>query len=379
MDLKKTIIELKDENEQLSHAWAWANGTRQYWPLATFALGFTWDTLTLARIDDPMAYVQLLIYLAALIVFTTLVRISEKGRITSPLLEKYQHAFPLVVQFVFGGLFSAMTLYYFQSAAFSQNLIFVLLLVSLTLGVEFLEGSLSNPYLQFALQYLVTASLMAFMLPMLFNILAPWTFAAAILIALVLLYAQLGVYHQFDLMPKRKQLGHIAGILPVLALVFYSLHSLNLIPPVPLALKDAGTYHKLEVKKGVYYLSYEAAPWYIFWQKINQPFHKIPGAKDNQIIVFTPIFAPRMLKAKIYHHWLHWSKSKREWVQLDKIGFEISGGREVGHRSYTKKKRFAVGEWRVEVKTEEGRLLGVIPFFVKEVTVKNFDFSVHKY
>ena len=379
MDLKQTIVELKDENEQLESAWAWAQNKRQYWPLFSFALGFTWDSLTLARIDDPMAYVQLLIYMAALIIFTTLVRIADKGLLQDSLLGKYQHTYPLVVQFVFGGLFSAMTIYYFQSAALSQNLIFVLLLVSLTLSVEFLEGSLSNPYLQFTLQYLVTASLLAFMLPMLFDILAPWTFAAAIILALVFIYAQLGIYHQYYLMPRPKQVGRVAVMLPFLAFGFYLLYSLNLIPPVPLALKDPGVYHKLEIKKGVYNLTYEKAPWYLFWQEINQPFHKIRGSKSNQIIVFTPIFAPRLLKAKIYHHWMHWNKLERKWIERDKIGFEISGGREVGHRSYSKKRKFPSGEWRVEVKTEDGRILGIIPIYVKTAPVQNLTFAVHKY
>jgi len=40
----------------------------------------------------------------------------------------------------------------------------------------------------------------------------------------------------------------------------------------------------------------------------------------------------------------------------------VVGGRDNGYRGYTFKRHVQPGRWRVEVRTETGRLLGRIPF-----------------
>jgi hypothetical protein len=44
----------------------------------------------------------------------------------------------------------------------------------------------------------------------------------------------------------------------------------------------------------------------------------------------------------------------------------MTGGRETGYRLYTMKQRVQPGEWRVDVETEDGRLLGRMTFIAED-------------
>ena len=45
---------------------------------------------------------------------------------------------------------------------------------------------------------------------------------------------------------------------------------------------------------------------------------------------------------------------------------KISGGREGGYRTYTFKQRLDPGDWRVDVETEDGRVVGQVSVAVAE-------------
>ena len=74
-----------------------------------------------------------------------------------------------------------------------------------------------------------------------------------------------------------------------------------------------------------------------------------------------------MLQTTIYHHWKWRPFSEHaSFVTTDRIPITISGGREKGYRMYTMKHRVQTGEWRVNVETEDGRILGRMTFFAKD-------------
>jgi hypothetical protein len=83
----------------------------------------------------------------------------------------------------------------------------------------------------------------------------------------------------------------------------------------------------------------------------------------NGLYAFTAINAPRGLKERIYHEWMHNGK------RVDRIPLDISGGREAGYRAWTHKRNFpkqAEGKWRVRVMTEAGQMIGMLRFEVVE-------------
>ena len=67
----------------------------------------------------------------------------------------------------------------------------------------------------------------------------------------------------------------------------------------------------------------------------------------------------------MFHHWQQYAANREEWLTTDRIGFEITGGRDGGYRGFTYKRNATPGKWRVDVETEEGLLLGRIGFAIK--------------
>jgi len=81
------------------------------------------------------------------------------------------------------------------------------------------------------------------------------------------------------------------------------------------------------------------------------------------LYAFTAINAPRGLKERIYHEWVHNGR------RVDRIPLTIDGGREAGYRAWSHKLRFpadAAGRWRVQVMTEAGQMIGMLRFEVTE-------------
>lgn len=79
------------------------------------------------------------------------------------------------------------------------------------------------------------------------------------------------------------------------------------------------------------------------------------------LYAFTAINAPRGLKERIYHEWVHNGK------KVDRIPLDINGGRDAGYRAWTHKRNFpeqAAGRWRVRVVTEAGQMIGMLRFEV---------------
>lgn len=82
---------------------------------------------------------------------------------------------------------------------------------------------------------------------------------------------------------------------------------------------------------------------------------------EQGLYAFTAIRAPRGLRERVYHRWLH------EGVEVDRIALEIVGGRAEGYRAWSYKRGFPVdprGDWKVQVVTEGGQLIGQFGFRV---------------
>ncbi|MFQ5930899.1 MAG: DUF2914 domain-containing protein, partial [Nitrospiraceae bacterium] len=155
--------------------------------------------------------------------------------------------------------------------------------------------------------------------------------------------------------------------LPAVAVVvvLVGFYFLNWIPPVPLSLKFGGVYHKVEKIEGRYHLTFEQ-DWYQFWKRSDNP---VPAG--SPAYCFTAVFAPVRLNTTIYHHWQYRpfaTRAARAYSTTDRLGIAISGGRAAGYRSYTVKQRLAPGDWRVDVETEKGRVIGRVAFQVQEQT-----------
>ncbi|MFQ5640290.1 MAG: DUF2914 domain-containing protein [bacterium] len=342
------------------------NRFKKYNPIAFFFGGFTWDSLTLKRIDQILDNFILLVYLLALGGLIILVALVDNGRIRKPLMLKYREWYPLGLQFFLGGLFSAYVVFYFKSASFTKTALFLGLLVLLLIANEFLEKRLKNIFLLISLYFMASFSYFIFFVPVALKKMNVWTFILSGGLSLILLSAILILFYKKNIFPNVKHLYTSAGLVLSLYLLLNIFYWQNWIPPVPLSLKQGGIYHHVSRKSesDLYTLKYEKPKWYRFYRKYDNPFRYVQG---DTVTCFTAVFAPTKLTKKIYHHWQQFFPNRDEWLTTDRLGYEITGYRDGGYRGYTRKLHVSPGKWRVDVETEEGVLLGRIKFEIEGV------------
>ena len=331
---------------------------KRFQPLVAFLAGFTWDSFTLTRIDLFLDNVILFSYLLLAGILIFFINMIEHQVIKSALILKYRDWYPNLIQFMFGGLFSGYVVYYFQSASFGKNWLFLTLLFFLFISNEFIKDRLNNLKLQFVFYYIALFSFFIFYLPVLLKTINAFVFILSGLVSSAIIVGIL--YLLYKKIPQLKDpLKNLVIILGVIFLIINLFYFTNIIPPVPLSLKDAGIYHDIERQNNKYILRFEKAAWYNPFKNSEDTFQYAPG---DTVFCFASVFAPTDLDTKIYHNWQFYNEFAGEWQRSDRMNYKISGGRDGGYRGYTFKRNVAAGLWRVDVETEREQLLGRISF-----------------
>lgn len=335
-------------------------------PLALIA-GVVADNLVLLRRVDLWTSNLLLftyLFVAAGCIF--LFNLIESGRLRHPWVLKVFPLLPVVAQFAFGGLFSGYVSLYSRSAQFAWSWIFVTLLIVVLIGNERLYRHYRNFTVQIGAYFFVLFSFLIFFLPVIFREIGPWMFVVSGLLSLgtitLLLYALSLVVPEI----VRRDKTRVARVIAVMYVLFNIAYFTNVIPPLPLSIKDAGVYHTVERAGDEYKLTYEPLPWYKFYLRYNTTYHRAPG---EPVYVWTAIFAPTGLKTTIYHEWQWYNEESGKWVDAGTFSYPILGGRDGGFRGYTMKRVVSVGEWRVNVVTGYGQIIGRVKFTVADAPV----------
>lgn len=348
---------------------------RTFFPAIAFFGGFAWDALTLGKAVHFMDLWLLLGYLsaAAAILWWLGYRVSRQPpqASDSPLAEPTQPTrfakLPyLLLQFLFGGLFSALFIFYIKSA--DHALAFVLALVpgALLVANEFIHDKYRKFTLTWALFGLCAILLLNFLLPfMIGSIHFVWfylsTLAGAGLVVLV----------------RRLTPGQPGKIGPVwlIAALLAVAYPLDIIPPVPLVKREMGMGLALQKTADEYLLTYEKRPLWKLWDVFDDEIKLIAG---QRLYCVSMIFAPRGLSARLYHNW-QYHDAHKGWVSTERIGFNLQGGRNNGFRGSTYKQNLWPGKWRVSVETENGRTVAVHGFTVVAGAVDTARLSVRRF
>jgi hypothetical protein len=343
--------------------------TKPLLPAAAFLTGVAYDTLTLTRIDRLQDNLILLLYLALLgflIILTGRLEAASASseqpllgasRLVGGLLSARSY-YPMAKQFLFGGLFSAYAIFYSKSASLTTTAVFFAVLIGLLVANEFLHDRLSSLRLLVALYAVVTFSFFTFFLPVMTGWMNTIVFLiGAVLSTLVILRLVELVYRGRDGVGRSERVKVAAPALAVIG-VLVGFYFLNWIPPVPLSMKFGGIYHEVKKAGDRFELSFEKK-WYQVWKRSDTTF-----PANEPIYCFTAVFAPVDLNTTIYHHWFYRTNGKKPFAHADRIPIKISGGREGGYRAYTFKQRLDPGDWRVDVETEDGRVLGRVSVVV---------------
>jgi hypothetical protein len=336
-----------------------------------FFSGVGYDTLTLTRIDRLQDNLLLLIYLlllGVLIVLTGRLGIEpapdrEQLSTLSPFARwmlRVRPFYPMAVQFLLGGLFSAYTIFYSRSATLTSTAFFFALLVVLLVGNEFLRDRLSSLRLLVSLYALVCFAFFTFFLPVMTGLMNAAIFlAGAGLSATVTFRVVQLIYRNNPDRSKREAVGVTAPAFALIGLLV-GFYFLNWIPPVPLSMRFGGMYREVQKQDDRFVLSFDRE-WFQVWKRSQNPF-----PADEPIYCFTAVFAPVALNTTVYHHWYFRTNSDKPFTHADKIPIKIAGGREGGYRAYTFKQRLDPGDWRVDVETEDGQVVGRVSVVVAE-------------
>ncbi len=334
-------------------------------PLALIA-GFVADNLILLRrVDLWTGHLLLFSYIVLAASCIIVLNLITSGRLQAPWLLKVAPLIPVLAQFAFGGLFSGYLSLYSRSATFAVSWIFVLIVAGLLLGNERFVRLYMKFSFQISVFFTVLFSFLIFFLPVVFHRIGPYMFLISGITSLGLIALFLLLLYRLTPEIVLQERTRVVRAIAVIFVAFNILYFTNAIPPLPLALKDAGIYHN--VSRGSaesYNLLGEPVPWYEAYLRYNTRFHHTEG---ESVYAYSAIFAPSGLSAVILHEWQRYDMMVDQWMTTDTLRFPIIGGRDGGYRGYSIKTGITPGKWRVNVITQYGQLIGRISFMVIDV------------
>ncbi len=333
----------------------------------TLAIGFTFDNLTLRRIDVFYSNFLLISYLFISASSIMLLNIHETRR-TRDQKERSEtiHAISVfMMQFCLGGLFSASFLFYSRSGSLIASWPFLLMLVVYIAGNELLRKNYIRLSFQIGVFFTALFSYLIFFLPVILGRMGDSIFLLAGIASLII--TALFVYILSWAAPERTMRSAPVIILAVggLFAIINSLYFTNLIPPIPLALKQAGIYRSVEkLADGTYVTVGEKQTWFSVFAP-DPVLHADPGAS---LYALSAVFAPANLDTDIVHEWQRYDAGDKKWVTVSDVDLSITGGREAGFRTFSQKTGVYSGLWRVNVETPRGQLIGRLSFTVATST-----------
>ncbi len=331
----------------------------------TFIGGFLIDTILLRRIDLWFDHLILLGYL--LIAGFSIVALNayEAGRIRFRHFESIAPLLPVIMQFVFGGLFSFFLIFYTKSGTVSASWLFLLVLITIFLGNERFRKRYERLVFQLSIYFIVLFSYSIFAVPLIIRKMGAGIFVISGAVSLVLIGAF--IFALSLLLSKQVRESFCALLISIggIFLVFNILYFTNIIPPIPLAIKEIGVYHSVRrFSSDTYEVRYEKALWFMPFETTSHTYH---WKKGEAVYVYSAVFAPAKLNIPILHRWARFDEKQQKWIELESIKFSIYGGRDGGYRGYSYKTVVEPGKWRVDVITERGQVLGRQSFSIVEV------------
>jgi hypothetical protein len=323
--------------------------------------GFVTDNLMFRRIDLPNTQVIFAAYLslaaASIATLHFLERRAREGRIYA----RWRALLPMATQFALGGLWSGFLVFYSRSAVVTASWPYLMVLTGFFIGNEVFKKYHARLVFTSALFFFAVFSYAIVTVPVYTHTIGRFTFIASGLVALgvlVLFCRLLAALNRRQFRASRWKIAASVGAVYLLINVFYFT---NTLPPLPLALSRVGVYHAVKKTGGVYTALGETEPWYTVFG-IPPVLHVAPG---QPLSAYSAVFAPIRLSTRIVHRWRRFDPKTGHWLTVSAVSYSINGGRDGGYRGYTIKRNPQPGDWRVDIDTSEGHLIGRIAFKVE--------------
>ncbi len=207
-------------------------------PIALIA-GFLLDNYVLLdRVDVIFGNILLLSYLVCAGIAIVILNIVESGRAQYPFMLRIAPFMPVVIQLFFGALFSGYLSLYSRSAGVAISWVFVLALAFLLIGNERFRTLYQKLPFQLSIYFTALYSFFIFFLPLIFKKIGPGMFLLSGVLSVTIIVLVIGLLRSVvrERFVETQRVTYRS--LAVLLVVFNGLYFANLIPPLPLALKE---------------------------------------------------------------------------------------------------------------------------------------------
>ena len=327
-------------------------------------LGFIFDAFTLKRVDTLWENIWILVHLIIVAIFIVLIH-TEKSETNDEKNPSKKHFWYVnILQFFFGGLFSTYLVLYFRSADIFSTWPFILFLAVAFIANESMKRHYVRLSFQISLFFLSIYSFMIFLVPVVLHKIGMVIFLISGIISLGFIYLFVKILFNFiknEFIESRKIIVYSISSIFIL---FNFLYFTNLIPPIPLSLKDAGVYHSVGKNRfGNYVVTYEDQGWLRYFKMY--PDFRI--TTEQPIYIFSAVFSPSDFNVTIVHEWQHYDETQNKWITESMINLPVVGGRDDGFRTYSARKNIPAGKWHVNIKTTENQTIGTIRFNIVPV------------
>jgi hypothetical protein len=327
-----------------------------------FVFGFASDSFFLPSFDAPITKYLGLTYLVVIAVILLLREWVVERNTATDIERKLFSLLTFGLSFFLGSALSFVFIYSMRSAALVVSWPLFLILLVCMVANEYVSTHNYRFTLDIAVYFIALVFYCIFHVPILFGAVNDFVFLVAVGISVAV-----GVLFVFVLRKSSETAEHESPRAFALAIgipMFVGmLYMLNVIPAVPLSLKESGIYHDIERSSDGGYTGGKEVDKRFFAKYRSQTFHK--SDEDNAVYYFSSVGAPAELSAPITHVWEYYDESSRSWVTSTTVSFELSGGRQDGYRAYSKKEHVFPGLWRVTVKVGSSRIVGRMTFRIE--------------
>ncbi len=329
---------------------------RRLYPVVAFLCGFVWDALTIGQRIRVVDFWRLGAFLCGAALLIALLAHREARGAMAPGAEKtlagrwaslrWQGPY-LLLQFFFGGIFSALFILYFKSSGHLGSWLMAAVLGALLVGNEFAGNHYGRRFtLTWTLFALNAILLLNFALPHALGSLNPLWFYVSTVAGLV-----------FTMLLRHFTASRPGRIWPAAALAGALLlaWSLDMIAPVPLVKRKLAIGHEFTQESSRYALQVEAARWWEFWRDQAGTVHVPEGSRLYGV---SAVFAPLGVTAALEHRWE--VRDADGWRLVYRRPFQTTGGRDRGFRGYSWVLNPPIGDWRLVVATQDGRTISLL-------------------
>jgi hypothetical protein len=329
-----------------------------------FILGFVFDIVMLPSIDHPITrYIGLahIFIVAFLIMFREWVI----SRNTASSTEQKMYSFASFgIAFSSGAALSFIFVYAMRSAAFLVSWPLLVLLFLCILANELVATHDFRFTLDVGVLLVAVLFFIIFNMPIMLAKQNDWVFTLSVGVSMVISLLYLFLL-QFTSESAKYEAPRTYALAVGIPMFVFMLYFLNVIPAVPLSLKEAGVYHSIIHTESGEYLAQTETDTRLLKKYRANVYHISPT--DQGVYFFSNIDTPAALTAPVSHVWEQYNGEANRWESRAEISFDIKGGREEGYRAYSYKENVEEGLWRVTVKIGNNRIIGREKFKILKV------------